>query len=151
MILSNNKILYRFHSGFWKNYSTKTCLRHITDEITTSFEKYFLSEMILIDLRKAFGTTDPQILIKKMKYIGFSKNAIAWFKSYLIEWKFKININTSYSSRSNLTYDILQGSILEPLLILLYVNDLPQDVVMINLNLPCKGLRAVWEIFLYTK
>ena len=58
--------------------------------------------MILIDLQKAFDTTDHQILIKKMKYLGFSKNVIAWVKLYLSEQKFKININTSYSSPLNL-------------------------------------------------
>ena len=64
-----------------------------------------------------------------MKYLGFSKNVIAWFKLYLCELKFKININTSYSSPSNLIFDIPQGSIPRPLLLLLYINDLPQAVV----------------------
>ena len=64
-----------------------------------------------------------------MKSLGFSKNVIAWFKSYLSERKFKININTIYSSPSNLICGTPQGSILGPLLFLLYVNDLPQAVV----------------------
>ena len=85
--------------------------------------------MILIDLQKAFDTIDRQILIKKMKYLGFSKHVIAWFKSYLSERKFKVNINTSYSSPSNLTCGLPKGSILGPLLLFLYINDLPQAVV----------------------
>ena len=64
-----------------------------------------------------------------MKYLGFSKNVIAWFKSNLSERKFKININTSYSSPSKLICGIPKGSILGPLLFLLYINDLPQAVV----------------------
>ena len=70
--LSKNKILYRFQSGFRKNYSTNTCLGHLTDKITTGFEKGLFTGMILIDLQKAFDTIDHQILIKKMKYLGFS-------------------------------------------------------------------------------
>ena len=42
--------------------------------------------MILLDLQKAFDTIDHQILLKKMKDLGFSKNTFAWFKSYLDEW-----------------------------------------------------------------
>ena len=83
--MSKNKILYRFQSGFQKNYSTNTCLGHLTDKINTGFEKGLFNGMILIDLQKAFDTIGRQILIKKMKYLDFSKNVIAWFKSYLSE------------------------------------------------------------------
>ena len=91
--LSKNKILYRFQSGFPKNYSTNSCLGHLTDKITIGFEKGIFAGMILINLQKAFDTIDHQILIRKMKYLDISKNVIAWFKSYPSERKFKIYIN----------------------------------------------------------
>ena len=129
MLLSKNKLMYRFQSGFRKNYSTDTCLGHLTDKITIEFEKGLFTGMILIDLQKAFDTIDHQIFLKKMKYLGFSKNTITWFKSYLCERKFKMSINTSYSSTSNLLRGVRQGSIFGPLFFLLYPHDLPQAVV----------------------
>ena len=71
--LSKNKFLYRFQSGFRKNYSTKTCLEHFTVRITTGFNKGLFTGMILIDLQIAFDTIDHQILLKKIKYLCFSQ------------------------------------------------------------------------------
>ena len=76
-ILSMNKILYRFQSSFRKNYSANTFPGHLTGKITTGFEKGLFTGMTLIDLRKACDTIDHQILLKKMKYFGFFKNAVA--------------------------------------------------------------------------
>ena len=72
--LSKNKLLYRFQLSFQKKHSTNTCLGHLTDKIATGFEKGLFTGMILTDLQKAFDTVDHQIFLKKMKYIGFSKN-----------------------------------------------------------------------------
>ena len=64
-------------NGQFSKYSTNTCLGHLTSKITSGFEKGLFTGMILIDLKKALDTTDHQILIKKMKCLGFSKKIIA--------------------------------------------------------------------------
>ena len=66
----------RFQSGFRKNYSTNTCLGHLTDKITIECEKGRFTGMILIDLQKAFDTIDHQILLKKTKYLGCSNSMV---------------------------------------------------------------------------
>ena len=75
--------------------------------------------MILIDLQKAFDTINYEILQGKLHAIGFSEKTVAWFKSYLSDREFKVNINKHFSDLSKSSSDILQGSILGPLLYLL--------------------------------
>ena len=126
--LTENKVLYKFQSGFRKNHSTDFCLSYLTDKISSGFDEGLMTGMILIDLQKAFDTIDHEILIAKLPYIGFSDNSINWYKSYISNRKFKVNISDKFSSSADLTCGVPQGSILGPLLFLLYVNDMPQSV-----------------------
>ena len=71
--LSRNKIIERFQLGFWKNNLQNICLGNLTDKITTRFKKGLSTGINLIDLQKAFDTIEHQILLKKLKYLGFSK------------------------------------------------------------------------------
>ena len=84
--------------------------------------------MILTDLQKAFDTVNHDILLKKMEFIGFSEETTKWFKSYLSNRKFKVHIKNTFSEPGNLLCGVPQGSILGPLLFLLYINDMPQTV-----------------------
>ena len=84
--------------------------------------------MILIDLQKAFDTIDHKILLNKMEFIGFSASSIQWFKSYLENRTFSVQVEDSLSTPGILACGVPQGSILGPLLFLLYVNDMSQAV-----------------------
>ena len=81
--------------------------------------------MILIDLQKAFDTTNHEIRLGKLHAIGFSEKTVAWFKSHLSDRASKY-INNHFSDLSKVSCGVPQGSILGPLLVLLYVNDMPQ-------------------------
>ena len=87
-----------------------------------------MTGMILIDLQNAFDTIDHDILLKKLSALGFSNNTIGWFKSYLSNRLFRVNLGNCYSDPSNITCGVPQGSILGPLLFLICVNDMAQAV-----------------------
>ena len=126
--LSDEDILYNYQSGFRGNHSTNLCLSFLTDKILKGFDEGLLTGMILIDLQKAFDTIDHEILLQKLKAIKFSESTIKWFKSYLSERIFLVNIENKLSDFGEISCGVPQGSILGPLLFLIYVNDMPQAV-----------------------
>ena len=78
--------------------------------------------MIQIDMQKAFDTINHKILLDKLLPIGFSKNTINWYESYLAERHFIIEVANRFSKFSNISCGVPQGSILGPLMSLIYVN-----------------------------
>ena len=126
--LDKNNILYKFQSGFRMNHSTDNCLSILNEKIVKGLDSGLYTGMVLIDLQKAFDTINHEILLQKMKFIGFSTEAIEWFKSYLSNRQFKIKINNTLSGPGELNCGVPQGSIPGPLIFLLYVNEMSQAV-----------------------
>ena len=112
--LNKFKILYEYQSSFQKNFSTDSCLSYLHDYITKGFDLGLYTGMILIDLQKAFDTIDHEILLHKMKFLGFSIEVKDWFKSYLSERTFKVKINDTMSSSGSVTCGVPEGSVLGP-------------------------------------
>ena len=84
--------------------------------------------MILFDLQKAFNTIGHEMFLKKIKDMGFSESAIGWYRSYLEDRYFVVNVACSTSEKASLNCGVPQGSILGPLIFLMYVNDMAQAV-----------------------
>jgi len=81
-------------------------------------------------MRRAFDTIDHEIILKKLTTYGVDQDTLKWFKSYLTNRMQRCNVNNHLSSTSPLNRGAPQGSIIGPLLLLIYVNDLPNCLNM---------------------
>ena len=116
------KIYYVTINQVFEVIIQQICLSFLTDKILKGFDEGLLTGMILIDLQKAFNTIDHEILLQKLKAIKFSESTIKWFKSYLSERIFLVNIENKLSDFGEISCGVPQGSILGPL----YVNEMLQ-------------------------
>ena len=126
--LAQYKILYKLQSGFGTIHSTDLCLSYLNDKILKGFDNGLFTGMVLTDLQKAFDTIDDNILLERLKAIGFCDDTVNWFHSYLTDLAFLVSIENKYSSISKISCGVPQGSILGTLVFLIYVNDMKQAV-----------------------
>ena len=116
--LEKYEIIFDYQSGFRSKHSVNTCLVHLSNQILKGFEARRSTGMIFIDLQKAFDTFDHQILLKKLKYIGFSTETVRRFESYLKSQNLIASLEKSLSEPGVLNCGVPQGSILGPILFL---------------------------------
>ena len=118
-------MLSNCQSGFRKLHNTITTLLKSTDDWRLSFDKGQINGVVFIDLKKAFDTVDYSILIDKLRRYGLNEQTLNFFTSYLENRSQRCFVNGHLSQKVSVRCDILQGSILGPLLFLIFINDLP--------------------------
>ena len=143
--LELNNILYSKQFGFRKNNSTIDALIKITDKIRESVDKGKYGCGIFIDLRKAFDTVNHNILLLKMEHYGVRGPSLQWFRSYISERKQYVYINGECSELKQISCGVPQGSVLGPLLFLIYINDLPNISKKLDLYLFADDTNIYYE------
>ena len=128
--LLDKNILYDKQFGFQKDNSTEHAILQLTNQILQSFDQDKFTIGIFIDLSKAFDTVDHNILLKKLSIYGIRNTNLKWFKSYLSDRKQYISTDQGNTDVETILCGVPQGSILGPLLFLIFVNDLSKPTLL---------------------
>ena len=139
--LQENQMLTDCRLSFRPQQSTSTCLIDTTNKLLHNIDKGLLTGMIFLDLSKAFDTLDHNKMQEKLSLLGLNASSVLWFNEYLTNRTQSVIINGAVSDPQSIPFGVIPigvpqlGSILGPLLFIVYINELPSVVKNCNIKL----------------
>ena len=133
--IEKHNLLYAKQYGFIRNSSTSHALYDHYNFIESNLERNNKLASLFLDLKKAFDLVDHKILLNKLNYYGFRASPNRLIESYIQDRILSTRIDNELSGRSIINVGVPQGSILGPLLFMLYINDI--HMALHNLNINC--------------
>lgn len=136
--LHSNSLFEVFQSGFRAHHSTETALLRVTNDLLLAADSGLLSVLVLLDLSAAFDTIDHGILLHRLEsLLGISGTALAWFRSYLSDRYQFVHVHNISSLHTRVQYGVPQGSVLGPILFILYMLPLGDILRKHSINFHC--------------
>ena len=146
--LNDYKLLHTKHSGFRVGHSTESALLLMIDSWLKAINEGKVVGAVMADFRKAFDLVHHDILLKKLKLYKCDENSYSWFHSYLLGRTQQVSIRNSLSEFEMVSCGVPQTSILGPLFLLIFINDLPLslETSVISVDLYADDIRCTTKI-----